>query len=97
MILTGGFNVYPRVVEEAIYTHEAVQEAAVLGVPDDHYGQSVKAFVALKDGAELSEKALIDHIRPQLAKYEVPKYVEFMESLPKTMIGKISKKDLVTS
>lgn len=94
LILVGGFNVYPRNVEEVIYKHDAVLEAAVIGVHDEIQGQAVKACVALKPGKKLSEKELRDFIEPQLGKHEKPKYIEFRDSLPKTMIGKISKKDL---
>ncbi len=94
LILTGGFNVYPRQVEEAIYRHEAVLEAAVVGVEDAHYGQIVKAYVVVEDGQTLEKEALLEFLRTELAKYEVPREIEFRESLPKTMIGKISKKDL---
>jgi long-chain acyl-CoA synthetase len=95
LILTGGFNVYPRNVEEAIYQHTAVAECTVIGVPDDYYGQSVKAFVKLGDGDSLTAGQLLDFLRDKLGKHELPKHVEFRKELPKTMIGKLSKKELV--
>lgn len=94
LIICGGFNVYPRHVEEAIYQHEAVLEAAVKGVPDEYRGQSVKAYVALKKGYELSEIRLIAFLGEHLGKHELPSHIEFRDSLPKTMIGKIDKKNL---
>lgn len=95
MILTGGYNVYPRHVEEALYTHEAVKEAAVVGIPDPYYGQKVKAFVVLKDGQSLEAAALREYLKGEVSKYAVPKDIEFRDELPKSMIGKILKKDLV--
>ena len=95
LILTGGFNVYPRNVEEAIYQHPLVVECTVIGIPDDYYGQSVKAFVKLEDNSTLSSDELTAFIRDKLGKHEIPKYIEFRDGLPKTMIGKLSKKELV--
>ena len=95
LILTGGFNVYPRNVEEAIYQHPLVVECTVIGIPDDYYGQSVKAFVKLEDNSSLSSDELTAFIRDKLGKHEIPKYIEFRNDLPKTMIGKLSKKELV--
>ena len=94
MIIAGGFNIYPRNVEEAIYTHEAVLEVAVIGIKDEYLGQAIKAFVALKPDAELGEEELQDFLRDKIGKHEIPDFVEFRDELPKTMIGKISKKDL---
>ncbi len=96
LILVGGFNVYPRVVEEAIYEHPSVHEATVIGIPDDYLGERPKAFVTLKDPDEdLGEEALMTFIRSKLGKHERPKEIEFRDELPKTMIGKLSKKELV--
>jgi long-chain acyl-CoA synthetase len=95
LIITGGFNVYPRNVEEALYKHPAVKEAAVVGVDDVSKGQLVKAFVAFNEGELETEENLIKFLKDKLAKYEVPALVEIIDELPKTMIGKISKKDLV--
>ena len=94
LIITSGFNVYPSEIEEEIYKHPAVKEAAVKGIDDDHKGQVVKAFVALNTGQTLNEKELIDFLRSKMAKYKLPSQVEFRDELPKTLIGKISKKDL---
>jgi len=96
LILVGGFNVYPRVVEEAIHEHPAVNEVTVIGIPDDYLGERPKAFVTLKNPDEnLSEEELQAFIRDKLGKHERPKAIEFRAELPKTMIGKLSKKELV--
>ena len=95
VILAGGYNVYPRNVEEAIYMHPAVAEAAVIGVPDPYRGQTVKAFVTLAEGASLSEEELTDFLKDKLSAIEMPKLVEFRDELPKSAIGKILKKVLV--
>lgn len=94
MIISGGYNIYPRNVEEVLYQHECVLEAAVIGVPDEHWGEHVKAYVALKDGKSVTEEELIAFLRDKLPRFALPSEVEFRDSLPKTMIGKISKKDL---
>ncbi len=94
MILRGGFNVYPREVEEVLYQHPAVVEAAVIGVAHESHGEEVKAVVALAPGAELSEEELIAWCRERLAAYKYPRIVEFRESLPKGPTGKILKREL---
>jgi len=96
MILSGGFNVFPRNIEEAIYEHPAVAEVTVIGVPDGYRGQSAKAFIALKSGAApFSYDELKAFLSDKLAKYEMPTEIEFRASLPKTPVGKLSKKELV--
>jgi long-chain acyl-CoA synthetase len=95
MILAGGYNVYPRNVEEAIYMHPAVAECAVVGIPDEYRGQTVKAYVALRADGKLSEDELIEFLQDKLSKIEMPKMVEFREDLPKSAIGKILKKVLL--
>ncbi|OJX13893.1 MAG: dicarboxylate--CoA ligase PimA [Caedibacter sp. 37-49] len=94
LIICSGYNVYPRVVEEAIYQHSAVEEVTVIGVPDAKQGESVKAFIKLKAGKVVSEKELIAFLKDRLSSVEMPKYFEFRDALPKTMIGKLSKKEL---
>jgi long-chain acyl-CoA synthetase len=94
MILRGGFNVYPREVEEVLYAHEAVAEAAVLGVPHDRHGEEVKAVVALKAGRSASAEELIGWCRERLAAYKYPRLVEFVDALPKGPTGKILKREL---
>ena len=96
LILCGGFNVYPRHVEEAIYRHPSVEEVTVIGIPDDYRGESPKAFVRLKEGAEpVDEAGMIEFLRERLGKHEIPREIEFRAELPKTLIGKLSKKELV--
>ncbi len=95
MILCSGFNVYPRNLEEAIYTHPAVREVTVIGVDDPYRGQSPKAFVSLKDGAEpFSLEQLQAFLADKLAKYEMIQALDIRDDLPKTPVGKLSKKEL---
>ena len=94
MLISGGENIYPREVEEVLYTHEAVLEAAVIGVPDPVWGEAVKALVVLKQRARASAEELIEHCKAHLASYKKPKSVEFRKELPKTPSGKILKRAL---
>jgi len=94
MIIVSGFNVYPREVEEALATHPAVMDAAAIGIPHPIKGEEVKAFVVLKPGANATAEQIVAHCRERLAPFKVPKEVEFRESLPKTLIGKILRKEL---
>lgn len=95
MILCSGYNVYPRNVEEAIYQHPAVAEVVVMGVPDEYRGQTVKAFIKLKDGQSLSADELELFLKNKLSAIERPKLIEFRDELPKTLIGKLSRKALL--
>ncbi len=95
LVLVNGFNVYPRNVEEGIYLHPSVAEVTVIGIPDKESGEAVKAFVKLQEGKKLKSNELIEFIKDKVSKIEVPKYIEFRDELPKTMIGKLSKKELV--
>jgi long-chain acyl-CoA synthetase len=96
MIISGGFNVYPRMVEEAMYEHPAVEEVVVIGVADLYRGQAAKAFVKLKAGAApFSLEALRDFLADKLGRHELPSALEFRDALPKTAVGKLSKKELV--
>jgi long-chain acyl-CoA synthetase len=94
LIIRGGFNIYPREVEEVLYAHPAVAEAAVVGMRDPLMGEDVLAFVALKRGAIADAAALIDFCQERLAKYKCPKQVRFVDALPKSPIGKILRKEL---
>lgn len=94
LIICSGFNVYPRIVEEAIYRHPLVAEVTVIGVPDEKRGETVKAFVKLVAQAVLSQEELLDFLKDKLSPIEMPKHIEFRGELPKTMIGKLSKKEL---
>jgi long-chain acyl-CoA synthetase len=94
MIIRGGFNVYPREIEEVLYGHPAVAEAAVIGVPDEALGEEVKAVVALKPGQSAEAQDLIDYCKERLAAYKYPRSVEIRDTLPKTATGKILKREL---
>ena len=96
LILVGGFNVFPRTIEEAINDHPAVEEVTVIGIPDDYLGETPKAFVKLRAKAEpVTAEALMAFIKPKIGKHERPSQIEFRDELPKTMVGKLSKKELV--
>lgn len=94
MIISGGENIYPAEVEEALYKHEAIFEAAVIGVPDELWGESVKAYVVLKPGKILTEEEVILHCQKYVASYKKPKYIEFLDELPRNPSGKILKRVL---
>ena len=94
MILRGGFNVYPREIEEVLYAHEAIVEAAVIGVSDPEKGEEVKAILVLAPGAKLSAEDVIAFCKERLAAYKYPRIVEFRDSLPKGSSGKILKREL---
>jgi len=95
MLIRGGFNVYPREIEEVLYQHPAIAEAAVIGIPDDKYGQEVKAVVALKnDGATATEDDIIAFCKSKLAAFKYPRVVEIVDALPKGPTGKILKRAL---
>lgn len=96
MITSGGFNVYPRIIEEAIFEHPAVAEVTVVGIPDDYRGESAKAFIKLTpSGKEFTLEELREFLADKLGKHELPTAVEFRPELPKTLVGKLSKKELV--
>jgi long-chain acyl-CoA synthetase len=94
LIIRGGYNVYPREIEEVLYAHPAVAEVAVIGVPDDRLGEEVHAVVALKSGQQASEADLISFCKERLAAYKYPRSVAFRDALPKNATGKILKKEL---
>lgn len=95
MIIAGGFNIYPREVEEVLFEHNGIQEAAVIGVPDDYRGETVKAVIVPKTGQTLDKKQLDRYCRKHLAAFKVPRIYEFRDELPKTIIGKVLKRQLV--
>jgi long-chain acyl-CoA synthetase len=95
LIICGGYNVYPRIIEEAAYLHPAVQDAIAIGVPDKYRGQAPKVFVTLREGMSATPDELLAFLKARLNKIEMPKTVEIRDSLPKTMVGKLSKKELV--
>jgi long-chain acyl-CoA synthetase len=94
MLLCSGFNVYPREIDEVLYTNPKIAEACVIGVPDEKRGETVKAFVVLKPGETLTAQEITDYCKERLAPYKVPKIVEFIEQLPKTPVGKPDRKAL---
>lgn len=95
MIIAGGFNIYPREIEEVLYEHPAIQEVVAAGVPDPYRGETVKAYVVLKEGESLTEEELNEYSRKYLAAYKVPRIYEFRKELPKTAVGKILRRALV--
>ena len=94
LIICSGYNVYPRNIEEAIHSHPAVEEVTVIGIKDEYRGEAPKAFIKLKAGEAATEANIIKHLESRLSKIEMPKEIEFRAELPKTMIGKLSKKEL---
>ncbi len=94
LIICSGYNVYPRRIEEAIYEHPAVQEVTVIGIKDQYRGEAPKAFIKLKDGAQATKADILRHLEAKISRIELPSEIEFRDSLPKTMIGKLSKKEL---
>ena len=94
MIISGGFNIFPREIEELLNNHPAVLEVAVVGVPDEEWGEAVKAVVVLKQGREATEQELIEYCKKTLSGYKRPKSIEFLPELPKNNIGKIDKKSI---
>jgi long-chain acyl-CoA synthetase len=94
LIITGGFNVAPSEVEDALRSHPSVADVAVVGLPSDHSGEEVVAAVVLAPGAELDEQGLRDFVRPNLAGYKVPKRVIAVEQLPKSLIGKVIRREV---
>jgi acyl-CoA synthetase (AMP-forming)/AMP-acid ligase II len=91
MIIRGGENIYPKEIEEVLYAHPAVAEAAVVGLPDKRWGEEVAAFLVLREGAVLSAAELRAYLKERLADYKLPRRLEFVVSLPKTATGKIQK------
>jgi long-chain acyl-CoA synthetase len=94
MILRGGFNVYPREIEEVLMTHPSVALCAVVGVPDERLGEEVKAFVVRRAGATVSEEELVAWSREEMASFKYPRHVEFREALPMNATGKVLKREL---
>ena len=91
MIIRGGENIYPKEIEEFIYTHPAVQDVQVIGVPDEKYGEEAMACIILKEGESVTEEEMHDYIVGRLARHKVPKYIRFVESFPMNAAGKILK------
>ncbi len=94
MVIAGGFNVYPREVDEVLYQHPKIAEAVAVGIPDAYRGETLKAFIVLKAGETASDREIIDFCKEKLAPYKVPKLIEFREGIPKSAVGKILRKIL---
>ena len=94
LIICSGYNVYPRRIEEAIYEHPAVEEVTVIGIKDSYRGEAPKAFIKLKTGMSATKDEIMKHLEAKISKIELPAQIEFRDTLPKTMIGKLSKKEL---
>jgi long-chain acyl-CoA synthetase len=93
MIIAGGYNIYPADVEAVLYEHPKVREAGVIGVPDEYRGETVKAFIVLKEGETATEEEIIEFCRERMAAYRVPRIVEFRDDLPKSMVGKVLRRE----
>ena len=94
MIISGGYNVYPRDIEEVFFEHPKVQEATAIGIPHPTRGEAVKVFVVLIEGETATQEEMIEYCQDRLAKYKWPTEIEFREELPKTNVGKVLKKEL---
>jgi fatty-acyl-CoA synthase len=91
MIIRGGENIYPKEIEDFIYTHESVRDVQVIGVPDERYGEEIMACVVLKDGAAETEEDIKEYVRSHMAKHKTPRYVRFVNEFPMNAAGKILK------
>ena len=91
MVIRGGENIYPREIEEFLFTHPAVEQAAVVGLPDRKYGEELCAWIKLKQGATADDEEIRDFCREKLAYFKVPRYVRFVDGFPQTVTGKIQK------
>jgi long-chain acyl-CoA synthetase len=94
MIIAGGYNVYPREIDEVLYEHPKIADAVTIGVSDAYRGETVKVFVVVKPEETLTEEEVIAHCKEKLAAYKVPRVVEFRQELPKSMVGKVLRKEL---
>jgi len=94
MIIAGGYNIYPREIDEVLYEHPKIQEACAVGIPDPYRGETVKAFIVLKPGESLDEQEIAAYCKEKLAAYKVPKVYEFVDDLPKSAIGKVLRREL---
>jgi long-chain acyl-CoA synthetase len=94
MIIAGGYNIYPADVEAVLFEHPKVKEAAVIGIPDEKRGETVKAFVVMKEGQSATEEEIISYCRENLAVYKAPTMIEFRDDLPKSLVGKVIRREL---
>lgn len=95
MIVSGGMNVYPRDVEEPLYRHPKVKEVVAVGIPDERWGEAVKVYIVLRDGEPATEQEIVDYCHTRMARYKVPKFVEFRRELPKSLVGKVLRRRLI--
>jgi fatty-acyl-CoA synthase len=91
MIIRGGENVYPREIEEFLYSHPKVQDVQVIGVPDEKYGEEIMAWVKLREGQAATDAEIRDYCRGKIAHYKIPRYVRFVDAFPMTVTGKVQK------
>jgi len=94
LIVAGGYNVYPKEIDEVLFDHPKILEACAIGIPDPYRGETVKAFIVVKPGETLTEEEITRHCRERLAAYKVPKAIAFLDSLPKSAVGKILRREL---
>ena len=94
MIVASGFNIFPQEIDEILFEHPKILEACTIGVPDKYRGEAPKSYVVLKEGQTLTPEEIIEFCRERLAAYKVPKQIEFIDSLPKTAVGKILRREL---
>ena len=94
MIIKGGYNIYPSEIEGYLEEHPAVGEVAVIGIPDDKYGEDIMAFIVQAPGQEINESSLIEFAKSKMTPYKAPSRVQFVEGLPKSLVGKVLKKEL---
>jgi len=94
MVISGGVNIYPREIEDHLHTHPSILEAAVIGVPDPEWGETLRAFVVLRAGAKLTEAEVVDYCRKELADFKRPRKVTFLPELPRNPTGKVLKREL---
>jgi long-chain acyl-CoA synthetase len=94
MIIAGGFNIYPREIDEVLFQHPKIADAVSVGIADEYRGETVKAYVVVKEGESVSGAEIIDFCKEKLAAYKAPKLVEFRNELPKSAVGKILRKVL---
>jgi len=94
MIIRGGENIYPREIEEFLYTHPSIAEAQVIGVPYQKYGEEICAWIKLRDGHILTEEEVKEYCREKIARYKVPKYIKFVDNFPTTVTGKVRKVEM---
>lgn len=94
MIIAGGYNIYPREIDEVLYQHPKIEDAVAVGIPDEYRGETIKAFCVLKEGETCTAEMIIAFCREKLASYKAPRSVEFRDSLPKSAVGKVLRKIL---